>query len=69
MPDKDVIDYEALQDDWLEKELGSCDSTYCIVAGHHPMFSIGTHGPTKKLNKKLKPLLEDARGMIGLTPI
>ena len=31
---------------------------YLIVAGHHPIFSSGSHGNTKCLIQRLKPLLE-----------
>ena len=53
LPDKDKIDYQTLQNEWLEKEIEKCDSTYCIVAGHHPMFSIGTHGYGQKFVSNL----------------
>lgn len=49
LPDKDKIDYQTLQNEWLEIEIEKCDSTYCIIAGHHPMFSIGTHGYGQKI--------------------
>ena len=31
---------------------------FLIVAGHHPIYSAGTHGNTRCLNEKIKPLLE-----------
>ena len=57
LPDADIRDYFQEQLDWLEHELETCFATYCIVAGHHPMYSIGVHGPTSKLLKHLEPLL------------
>ena len=57
LPDADTRDYEQEQMEWLEHELETCFATYCIVAGHHPMYSIGVHGPTSELLKSLEPLL------------
>lgn len=50
-------DYQQEQNEWIEKELETCFATYCVVAGHHPMYSIGLHGPTKKVIKYLEPML------------
>ena len=57
LPDSDVRDYRQEQNEWLENELENCFATYCIVAGHHPMYSIGVHGPTGDLLKYLQPML------------
>ena len=55
--EKPYRDYQEEQNQWLEKELENCFATYCIVAGHHPMYSIGSHGPTSKVIKYLQPML------------
>ena len=47
-------DYRAEQNAWLEEELASCDADYCLVSGHHPMYSVSTHGPTSALVETLQ---------------
>jgi len=42
-------DYRKEQNIFFEREVQNCDSTYCIVAGHHPIYSIGSHGPEIQL--------------------
>ena len=32
MEDADIIDYAAIQYDWLKNELEECDATYCLDA-------------------------------------
>ena len=44
---------------WLASQLSSCKSTWIVVAGHHPIYAIGEHGPTPEL-QNLKPLLKAA---------
>jgi len=58
----DTYDYREAQNLWFENELKECSSTYCLVFGHHPVFSIGTHGPTSELVNYLKPLMEKYKG-------
>ncbi|MBW4680763.1 MAG: metallophosphoesterase [Microcoleus vaginatus WJT46-NPBG5] len=43
---------------WLEKELSSSDAPWKIVFGHHPVYSAGLHGSSKKLRQILPPLFE-----------
>ena len=43
---------------WLEFELANSEADFIVVAGHHPIFSISTHGPTKILVDELLPILE-----------
>lgn len=45
---------------WIEDELIkiSADKVpYIIIAGHYPIYSVSTHGPTYLLIEKLRPLL------------
>ncbi|KAH3890819.1 hypothetical protein DPMN_014908 [Dreissena polymorpha] len=30
---------------------------YIVVGGHHPVYSVGKHGPSTCLRRKLEPLL------------
>jgi len=49
LPNSDSYDYHNEQKKWIENELENCFATYCLVAGHHPVYSIGVHGPTQSL--------------------
>ena len=50
-PDRD---YRAEQNAWLEEELADSDADYLIVSGHHPVYSVSTHGPTSALVETLQ---------------
>ena len=43
LPNFDTVNYQKLQDEWFEKEVASCESTYCIVVekGSHKIFTYG----------------------------
>ncbi|XP_031558050.1 tartrate-resistant acid phosphatase type 5-like [Actinia tenebrosa] len=43
---------------WLNEILRNSEADYLVVAGHHPVYSIGMHGSNVCLNDKLRPLLE-----------
>ncbi|MCE3236714.1 MAG: metallophosphoesterase [Vampirovibrio sp.] len=43
---------------WLSEQLNRSSAPWKIVAGHHPVFSSGFHGSTRRLKRKLKPILE-----------
>ena len=47
-------DYRAEQNAWLEEELANCDADYCLVSGHHPVYSVSTHGPSSALIETLQ---------------
>ena len=43
---------------WVEAALeDSADADYLIVAGHYPVHSPSSHGPTRCLRRRLEPLL------------
>lgn len=54
--DTQVIDQS--QADWLDASLQADDSKIVIVAGHHPVYSYGSHGDTKEMKKIILPVLQ-----------
>ncbi|KAM8793912.1 tartrate-resistant acid phosphatase type 5 [Eudromia elegans] len=47
---------------WLRRRLAAArDATYVLVAGHHPLWSAGEHGPAPCLVRWLRPLLRRHR--------
>lgn len=47
-----------IQLNWLDSVLSASDAKWKIVAGHHTVYSGGSHGNTPELIDDLKPLLE-----------
>uniref|UniRef100_A0A1I7WHQ2 HDAC_interact domain-containing protein n=1 Tax=Heterorhabditis bacteriophora TaxID=37862 RepID=A0A1I7WHQ2_HETBA len=43
---------------WIEHHLNTSIADYLLVAGHYPIHSLSSHGPTKCLKEKLDPLLK-----------
>ena len=43
---------------WLEARIAASTADYLWVGAHHPVYSIGGHGPTMPLIELVKPLLE-----------
>merc|ERR1712037_68025 len=58
LPEYPERDYQGEQQQWLDEELENCYADYCLVGGHHPVYSVGSHGPTPKIVDRLQPLLE-----------
>ena len=54
LPEYPERDYQGEQQDWLEEELENCYADYCLVGGHHPVYSVGSHGPTPKVLQRLQ---------------
>jgi len=51
--------YEAQsQLEWLENILSTTKADFVWVAGHYPVWSVCSHGPTAHLDTDVKPLLE-----------
>lgn len=41
---------------WLQQTLRTSESKWIIIAGHHPLYSIGVHGGTAILRRRLMPM-------------
>ena len=54
LPEYPDRDYQEEQNQWIDKELENCFADYCIVGGHHPIYSVGNHGPTEKIIRYLQ---------------
>jgi 3',5'-cyclic AMP phosphodiesterase CpdA len=46
----------AAQLSWLKSTLSASTDTWKIVVGHHPVYSVGSHGNTNELIARFKPL-------------
>lgn len=46
------------QVEWLDRELSTSKARWKIVVGHHPIVSVGRHGPSANMIERIKPLLE-----------
>jgi tartrate-resistant acid phosphatase type 5 len=55
----DTNDVSEAQLAWLDHELGQSTARWKIVFGHHPIYSAGHHGDTRRLIVKLLPLLRN----------
>lgn len=42
---------------WLASTLAASTADYLVVAGHYPVWSVCSHGPTPLLVQRLRPLL------------
>jgi len=45
---------------WLERELGRSSAAWKIVAGHHPVYSAGSHGGATEMKRELDPIMRKA---------
>ncbi|GFS18108.1 tartrate-resistant acid phosphatase type 5 [Elysia marginata] len=57
---KEPEDQRVAEAQWnfIEKQLQTRKTDYLFTAGHYPVYSTATHGPTKCLVDRLLPLLE-----------
>ena len=51
----------ATQIRWLDDKLQQSDATWKIVIGHHPLFTGGEHGPSRRNYRHLVPVLDRHR--------
>jgi tartrate-resistant acid phosphatase type 5 len=58
-PGASTAEDHAAQEAWLKHQLSSPRAPFTVVAGHHPVYSDGSHGDTKRLVRQLAPLLEE----------
>lgn len=47
----------ATQWDWIEAQLAASTADHILVAGHYPVYSVCSHGPTSNLITNLQPML------------
>lgn len=43
--------------DWIHDQMKDSDADYLFVVGHFPVYTVGSHGPTKCLIEQLLPML------------
>jgi hypothetical protein len=55
----DTNDISEAQRTWLDHELGQSTARWKIAYGHHPIYSAGHHGDTRRLIAELLPLLRN----------
>lgn len=53
----DTTRWDSEQRQWLRVALDASQAVWKIVAGHHPVFSYGSHGNTETLVNELAPIL------------
>lgn len=46
---------------WLQQTLSTSKDSWKLVFGHHPVYSVGTHGNTVELIERFKPLFNQTR--------
>ncbi|MFH4983982.1 hypothetical protein AB6A40_010691 [Gnathostoma spinigerum] len=46
---------------WIEEQLSKSRANYLFVAGHYPVYSVSSHGPSDCLLERLQPLLRKYR--------
>jgi tartrate-resistant acid phosphatase type 5 len=54
--DTEVLDKDPQQLKWFEQKLKASTAQWKIAAGHHPVYSGGTHGDTGSMKSKFLPL-------------
>ena len=59
----DTTDPRTEQYAWLDRILSASNARWKIVYGHHPIFSAGTHGDNKEMERELLPVI---RGRVAL---
>eukprot|EP01060_Flectonema_neradi_P029582 TRINITY_DN411_c1_g2_i1.p1 TRINITY_DN411_c1_g2~~TRINITY_DN411_c1_g2_i1.p1 ORF type:complete len:350 (+),score=72.63 TRINITY_DN411_c1_g2_i1:57-1052(+) len=56
-PAPEHVELAATQLQWLEQELSNSKADYLWVAGHYPVYSQCSHGPTQQLITDVLPML------------
>jgi tartrate-resistant acid phosphatase type 5 len=54
-----TVEEEQEQLGWLKSELAKPRAPFTLVAGHHPLYSNGSHGDTKALLQQWEPLFQE----------